>query len=167
MSNRLIFKAASFGLALGVILCASAIAAPPSKAPARKPAPQKGGGGGSNNNGALTAAFNAYLDQLRVKLDKNWYVADGKNHVTLSVNVASDGGATGLELTSSPSDTKAEQAASDAFNGAQPLSALPSGVESVKLTLTFDSTADPHGDSNRSIGAKVENVALQGSKPAN
>lgn len=161
MRNRLILKAAALSAALGIMFLSVVAQAKPA---AKKPSAAPPAGG--NNNAAINAAFNSYLNSLRAKLDKNWYVADGKNHVTLSADVAIDGTVTNLNITSSPSDTKAEQAASDAFNSSQPLQALPGGVQSIKLTLTFDSTADPHGDSSRQIGSKVDSVVLAGAKPA-
>jgi TonB family protein len=154
--STLILKAVALSAAMGIILSASAIAKPAAKAAA----PAK-----SASNAALQSAFNAYLDNVRNKIDKNWYVADGKNHVTLTMDLSADGSVTNLNITSSPSNTTAEQAASDAFNQAQPLGALPGGTQQIKLTLTFDSTADPHGDSNRSIGAKVD-VPPPAAKPA-
>lgn len=140
------------------LICATAlnVVAKPAAKPVKKAGPAKAAPCAPQAQQS-SAAYNAYLGRMRDKLDKNWYVADGKNHVTLSCNVASDGSVTGLTLTSSPSDTKAEQAASDAFNASQPLEAPPGG-KAVKLTLTFDSTADPHGDSTRSIGAKLDPI---------
>lgn len=114
-----------------------------------------------SNSGATAAACNNYLNRVRAKVDKNWYVADGKNHVVLSVVVAPDGTVTDLNITSTPTDTKAEQAASDAFNQSQPLEALPSGSKAMKMTLTFDSNADPHGDSSRTIGARLDPVTTK------
>jgi TonB family protein len=170
MSNRLILKAVALSAAVGIIYSASAIAKPAAKPAPKRPAaaakPAPAAANHAASDAALTAGFNAYLNTLRGKLDKNWYVADGKNHVTLTADVAADGTVTNLSITSSPSDTKAEQAASDAFNASQPLASLPGGVQSVKLTLTFDSTADPHGDSSRNIGSKVDSIVLPGSKPA-
>jgi TonB family protein len=167
MSNRLILNAAILTAALRIIFSGSVTAKPAAKPAAKRPAAAKAAPAANHaaSDAALTAGFNAYLNTLRGKLDKNWYVADGKNHVTLTADVAADGTVTNLNLASSPSDTKAEQAASDAFNASQPLTSLPGGVQSVKLTLTFDSTADPHGDSSRNIGSKVDSVVLPGTKP--
>lgn len=123
-------------------------------------------GGAAQGNAALTASFNAYCDSLRNKLDKGWSVADGSNKVTVTADVDKDGSVTNLKISSNPTSTAAEQAASDAFNFAQPLTALPAGVQSIKLSLTFDSTADPHGDSSRNIITKVDNIVLPGATTA-
>lgn len=161
-------------IALATLVLSSwtgASAKPAAKPAARKPAAQAGAkprtaAPANNNNAALTAAFNAYCDSLRNRLDKGWNVADGTNKVTLTADVDKDGTVTNLNIKSSPSNTTAEQAASDAFNSAQPLSALPSNVQSIKLTLSFESTADPHGDSSRNIGTRIDNIILPGTTPA-
>lgn len=160
--NRRTLTLAATALLMGSLVPgadAKPAARPAAKRPAARPASN------ASSNAALTAAFNNYLNRLRAKLDKNWYVADGKNHVTLTATMAADGSVTNVSLCSSPTDTKAEQAASDAFNQSQPLDPLPTNVQSLKLVLTFDSSADPHGDSSRSIGAKVEQVVLAGQQP--
>ena len=123
-------------------------------APARQAAPN------------LSGAYKGYLDSLRARVDGKWLLADGKNHVVLAVDVAPDGTVTNLNLTSSPSNTAAEQAASDAFNQSQPLGMLPSGSPPIRLTLTFESTADPHGDNNHSISAKLDVNQPAGTAPA-
>ena len=102
-----------------------------------------------------SAAYNAYLGRLRVKILDKWMMADGKNHVILTANVNQDGSVADVNLVSTPTCTPAEQAASDAFNQAQPLEALPGGM-GAKLTLTFDSTVDPHGDSTSNLGCRLD-----------
>ncbi len=91
-------------------------------------------------------------------MDNNWYLADGKNRVTLELRVAEDGGVTDLNVSSTPKNSEAEQAASDAFNKSQPLPALPSGSPPVKMTLVFSSTADPHGDNTRDITGRIDPI---------
>lgn len=108
---------------------------------------------------SLAPAYNAYIGALRAKVDNNWYLADGRNKVIIALHVAPDGSVTDLDITSTPKNSEAEQAASDAFNKAQPLPALPAGSPPVKLTLTFTSTADPHGDNDRDISGLIEPVA--------
>jgi len=113
---------------------------------------------GTHTSGALNAAYTSYINRLRSKLDSKWYLADGKNRVTLTLNVDKTGSVTDLKIVSSPTNTQAEQAASDAFNQSQPLEYLPSGSPPIKLTLVFESYADPHGDNNRSINGQIDQV---------
>ena len=124
------------------------------KKPPAKPSQRQGG---PNLN---TAAINSYLSGLRDKLDQYWDLADGKNRVTLTATVASDGIASDLSISSAPSNQQAEQAANEAFAKAQPMGSLPAGAgERVKLTVIFESYADPHGDSNRNITTKMDPMA--------
>jgi TonB family protein len=109
--------------------------------------------------GALNGAYSAYINRLRGKLDSKWYLADGKNHVVICVNLDPNGSVTNLNITSTPTNTQAEQAANDAFNQSQPLEALPGGSPAVKLSITFDSVADPHGDNSRQISAQIDQLA--------
>jgi TonB family protein len=111
--------------------------------------------------GALNAAYTSWINRLRGKLDRNWYLADGTNLVTITATVSPDGSVSNFNVSSSPNNATAEQAAADAFNHAQPLEGLPSGSSDVKLTLTFKSFADPHGDNSRSITGQISaaNVA--------
>lgn len=128
-------------LGLSAADCAPAKA--PSKAvPAKAPA------------AAANPIFNNYVNALRSKIDKNWNPPQGTNHVVLSVQVANDGSVSNLNLSSSPKNGEAEQKASDAFNGAQPLTALPGGA-SASLTVTFDSTAD-QWDSKASVSVRMD-----------
>lgn len=144
---------------IGLLSTTTALMPAESKAPikAKKPAakvqPGKGCGTAVASSGAI---FNSYIARVRPKVENNWYLADGKNHVVLSVTVAADGSVTDLALTSSPTNTQAEQAATDAFNKAQPLESLPTGTGPVRLTMTFDSFADPHGDSNRNLSLRMD-----------
>jgi TonB family protein len=121
------------------------------------PSPSKGG--------ALNAAYTGYINRLRSKLDSKWYLADGHNHVVICVNVDPNGSVTNLNIASTPSNTQAEQAANDAFNQTQPLEVLPGGSPPVKLSITFDSVADPHGDNSRQISAQID--PLTPAAPAN
>jgi TonB family protein len=136
---------------------AKAHAKPSTSRPAPAAAPAKGG--------ALNAAYAAYINRLRGKLDSKWYLADGRNHVVIILNVDPNGSVTNLNITSSPTNTQAEQAANDAFNQSQPLEGLPGGSPAVKLAITFDSVADPHGDNSRQISAQID--PLTPAAPAN
>lgn len=101
----------------------------------------------------------SYLIRLREKLDNNWNLADGRNSVTLCARIDADGSASDISATSTPSSPEAEQNANEAFAKAQPLEALPkSAGAAVKLTITFDSFADPHGDTNRNLTTKLDPV---------
>lgn len=131
----------------------AAIAQAKKKAPV-KPAQRQGG---PNLN---TAAINNYLSNLRDKLDQYWELADGKNRVNLTATLAADGIASDISVSSTPSNQAAEQAANEAFAKAQPMGGLPAGAgERVKLTVIFESYADPHGDSNRNISTKMDPMA--------
>jgi len=112
----------------------------------------------------LTAAYNAYLNRLRDKVLNSWNVPDGKNRVTLQVTVSTDGASGDAALSSAPSNNAAEQAASAAWSLAQPLEPLPSGSPPVKIILTFESSASPHGDSTSNLLTRLE--PLNAPKPA-
>jgi hypothetical protein len=114
----------------------------------------------------FSAAYKAYGDRLRAKLYNKWLIPDGKNRVTLSAVLATDGTVSNMSLASSPHDTQAEQAANDAFNQSQPLESLPSGSPAAKLTLTFESTADPHGDTKSNLSMMLEPINQKASEPA-
>lgn len=111
------------------------------------------------------AAFNAYLDRLRAKLLHSWTVPDGKNHVVVTSTVGIDGSVTEVSVTSTPSNAVAEQAASDSFHGAQPLESLPNGHTASRLTCTFDSNADPHGDFTSNVGLHMDPIMLKQETP--
>ncbi len=106
----------------------------------------------------LSGAYTAYLDRLRGKVQPNWTFPDGKNHVTLQVQVEPDGTASNITLSSTPKSEPAEQAANAAFAQVQPLAPLPDKSPAVKVTLTFDSFSDPHGDSNSSLTGRLDPV---------
>jgi TonB family protein len=158
--NRNVFSVIAASGLLLALACPGAWTKPASK-PAPKPAVNKGAN--THVSGALNAAYTNYINQLRGKLDSKWYLADGRNRVTITLNVDPAGSVTDLKIVSSPANTQAEQAASDAFNQSQPLAALPSGSPPIKLTLVFESYADPHGDNNRSIKGQIDQVV---EKPA-
>jgi len=104
-----------------------------------------------------SSAAGAYLDRLREKMDKHWYLADGTNHVVIKATVLANGSVENVELTSTPKNESAEQAANEAFLKAQPLESLPSGSgERCCLVLDMDSFADPHGDSRRTVKSRME-----------
>ncbi|MBX9667199.1 MAG: hypothetical protein K2X93_06250 [Candidatus Obscuribacterales bacterium] len=112
------------------------------------------------SSGLSSPEINSYLIRLREKLDSNWTLADGQNKVTLSARIDADGQASEISATSTPSCPEAEQSANEAFAKVQPLEALPkSAGTAVKLTIIFDSFADPHGDTNRNLTTTLDPVA--------
>ena len=114
------------------------------------------------NRSSMPASFNsslagAYLDRLREKMDKHWYLADGTHHVVIKATVTANGTVDNVELSSSPKSEAAEQAANEAFLKAQPLESLPSGSgDKCLVILDMDSYADPHGDSRRTVKSRME-----------
>lgn len=96
----------------------------------------------------LTPQYNAYVNQLRGKLNSAWNYPDGKNHVTIQCVLSADGAVSDFQISSSPKSAAAEEAANQAFNQAQPLETLPGNTPSAKLTLTFESTSSQHESSS-------------------
>jgi hypothetical protein len=113
----------------------------------------------------LTAAYNAYLNRLRHKVLNNWNVPDGKNQVVVQAAIAVDGTLGEISAVSTPGNEAAEQAATAALSLAQPLEALPAQSPPVRLVLTFESTADPHGDSTSNLSSKLEPLKAAASNP--
>ncbi|MCW5823277.1 MAG: hypothetical protein KIT34_10770 [Cyanobacteria bacterium TGS_CYA1] len=106
-----------------------------------------------------SSASGAYLDRLREKMDKHWYLADGTHHVVIKAIILSNGSVENVELSSTPKSEAAEQAANEAFLKAQPLEALPSGSgQKCCIILNMESYADPHGDSRRTVRSRMEVV---------
>jgi len=115
----------------------------------------------------LSNQYNAYVNKLRGKILNVWDYPSGKNHVVLEATVGNDGSVVGVVLKSTPKSNEAEQSANGAFAQVQPLEALPAGTPpNVKITLTFDSSADPHGDSSSSLGAKLDPIQPPKLQPA-
>lgn len=131
-------------------------------APVRKQVRAANGSTGSNKG---TAANTAYLSRLRAKLLNNWSVPNGKNRVVLSTTINADGSVGDVSLTSTPKSADAEIAGSEAFAKSQPLEALPGGGQA-KLVLTFESSADPHGDSSSNVYTQIIPVAATKAAPA-
>jgi hypothetical protein len=125
------------------------------KAPARPSKASPAAAGHAAAPGATSAVYNTYANQLRAKMATGWQFPSGDNHVTLTVEVGSDGSVSNLSLTSSPKNTEAEQKANDAFNSAQPLQALPSNCSGATITCLFDSKAD-QWDSHANISVKLD-----------
>jgi TonB family protein len=168
VSIRLIKTAILTTIVVAAGASSAAIAAPAKTAPAaRRPASAQGRTASGNTitaaqgNGALNSAYDSYLNGLRQRMDKEWYLVDGNNHVSLTMTVATDGSVTELDINSSPKNTQAEQAASDAFNKVQPLPSLPSGSGNVRMTLSFDSKASQH-DNERHLSGRIDSMPTAG-----
>lgn len=167
-SNQLCFSFFCWTVAAGLAVQQSPCQAAPKTAPKAKPAAHSNAKPAANarpaavtpksapTNPALTAAYNSYINALKSKIEKTWNYPDGKNHVALSILVAQDGSVSDLKLSSTPNSPTAEQAANDAFNQAQPLPALPASSPPCRLTITFDSNADPHGDTKGHFFIKLD-----------
>lgn len=161
MSERLVaFQNVVARLALPVALLSlfsfsnSAMAAPQNKAPATKNTVQRKAPP-VNNSAALTG----YWNRLRVRLQNNWQVPDGKNTVVLTANIASDGSSTDVSVEGHPKDSQAEVSATEAFNKTLPLEALPSGVGAARLTVNFEYQYDPHGDGYSKVSGQISQTA--------
>jgi hypothetical protein len=128
-----------------------AIAAPPAKRP---PAVN------------LTGSYNAYLNKLRAKILSSWSPAEGKNKVILQAVVGNDGSVSDLTLKSTPPNPQAEESANAAFAQAQPLEPLPANSPNARITLTFDSFSDPHGDSSANLGTRMDPITPPKLQPA-
>jgi len=117
-------------------------------APRPQARPRNGGGGGMVT--ASPGAITSYCNRLWSKVNNNWEFANGKNHVILTVDVDSGGNVFSTSASSQPKNPDAESKAQQALSKSQPLDALPTGLPSARLTITFDSTADPHGEASSS-----------------
>ncbi|MCC7531548.1 MAG: hypothetical protein IT342_23800 [Candidatus Melainabacteria bacterium] len=133
-----------------------AIAAPQAKAPAKVAAPAQQKRPASVNN---SAALTAYWNRLRVRLQNNWQVPDGKNTVVLTANVAADGSSSDIVAEGHPKDPQAEVSAAEAFNKSLPLEALPQGVASAKITVNFEYQYDPHGDGYSKVSGQISQTS--------
>jgi len=123
--------------------------------PAHKPAARPA----ANNQAALNRAMEGYLSRLRVRLTNNWTVPDGKNVVVLEAVVDPAGATTDVSTARSKADSVALDSATIAFEKSHPLEHFPAGSNAPgKLVITFTSTADPHGDSNSSIGLRIDPI---------
>ena len=143
---------------LSLLVVSEAAKAAPAKGgakPAAAPAPAAKRPPSANNSAALTG----YWNRLRVRLQNNWQVPDGKNTVVLTVNVAADGASSDMVTTGHPKDPQAEVSVAEAFNKSLPLEALPAGVSSAKITVNFDYQYDPHGDGHSGVSGQIQQMA--------
>jgi hypothetical protein len=107
-------------------------------------------------NAQSNVDINRYLASLRPKLMHNWLLPDGKNLVVLTTLINADGTSTNVTMTSQPNNEAAEQAANDSFSKILPLPPLPPHLKAAKLTLNFQSNADPHGDSQSNLTMNLD-----------
>ncbi|CAN5589406.1 hypothetical protein BH10CYA1_BH10CYA1_10110 [soil metagenome] len=133
--------------------------------PAARPVARPARGSAAPSNTKNTAAYTGYLTRLRGKLLNNWNVPNGKNKVILTTLVSADGTVGDLGLSSTPKNADGEIAGSEAFAKSQPLEAIPGGGQ-VKLILTFESSADPHGDSSSNVYTQIVPVPVAKTAPA-
>lgn len=103
-------------------------------------------------------ALKAYCGRLWNKIVPHWYVPDGNNLVTVTAIVAADGNVESVTTISQPKCPEAENSAQAAFEHAKPLEAIPGGIARVKVSVTFKSKADPHGDSSSSGSVQIDPV---------
>lgn len=161
------FNVSASGMAFSLILLSCTflpvcqVAAAPAKtltakgAPAGKSArpnrPAKGG--------ASQAAIGSYCGKVWSNVSSKWLVPDGNNHVVITTELASDGSYGDMSVTSSPKNQEAEAAAMTALDQSKPLDLLPTGMTRGKMTITFDSKADPHGDCSSGGSVRLDPLA--------
>jgi TonB family protein len=142
---------AKYGKVLVIVLVLSTLsslvlAAPPSGK--REPMPAQAGN---------DAESQSYLANLRGRVLNNWLLPDGVNTVVIDATVTPNGDVLDTSTSRSTGDANAIQAAMDAFNKSQPLSHLPTKYKgNCRITLTFTSKADPHGESESNLDSKIE-----------
>jgi hypothetical protein len=120
---------------------------------------------GQPDRGELTGAIRTYSQKLWNRILPNWIYPDGTNHVTLTAVVANDGSVESVALSSQPKNTEAESSAQTAFDRIKPLSALPTGLTKARITVVFDSKADPHGDSSSNGSVHIDAADTRSSSP--
>ena len=102
----------------------------------------------------------SFLANLRARVLNNWLLPDGKNVVVLEATVNTNGDVAEVKTGESKADPLAIEAATNAFDKAQPLGHLPSKYHSdCRITLTFTSDVDPHGDSTSNLTSAIDQVA--------
>jgi hypothetical protein len=86
-----------------------------------------------------------------------WEATDGKNTVVLETEIDPNGAISEIKSSNSRAGDIAIQAAKMAFEKVQPLEALPISQKAKgKLTVTFTSSVDPHGDSTSNIMTRID-----------
>lgn len=150
---------------VGNTIVASELSAAPTRKPPAKKAAQPGPPAPKSVD--LSGPYTAYISRLRGKIINNWDYPPGKFHVVLQAVVSADGSVSDLTVTSNPKGEVAERAASAAFSQAQPLEPLPAqSTPTVRITFNFDSTYDPHGDSNSNLSGRLDPIQPPKMQPA-
>jgi TonB family protein len=100
-----------------------------------------------------------FLASLRARVLNNWLLPDGNNVVVLVATVNAQGDVTDVSTSESKADPLAIEAARNAFEKAQPLGRPPSRYAGdCKITLTFTSKVDPHGDSTSDLTSRIDQI---------
>ncbi len=160
-----IFASIALVSSLAVTIAGVPANAAPAKAAATKAAPTKAAPAARKSvNADNSAALSGYWNRLRVRLQNNWQVPDGKNNVVLTANISSDGSSSDVVATGHPKDAQAEVSATEAFNKSLPLEALPSGVSAAAISVDFEYEYDPHGDGHHKVSGSIRQTG--GPNPA-
>jgi hypothetical protein len=102
----------------------------------------------------------AFLANLRARVLNNWLLPDGKNVVILEATVNGNGDVLEVKTSESKADALAIEAATNAFEKSQPLGRLPSKYSGdCKITLTFTTNVDPHGDSTSDLTSRIDQIS--------
>lgn len=148
----------ALNMSVGSLEAAPVKAPAPAKTPAvKKPVVKIQTGGPSK------AAVESYCGHVWNKIYSKWILPDGNNHVTLTAEIGSDGSLGDISANSTPKNAEAEAAAMTALDQAKPLDLLPSGMNSGKLTINFNSKADPHGDSSSGGSVRLDPISVSAS----
>jgi hypothetical protein len=138
----------------------SAVEQKASATPAAKPKPGAVRRAPASSNQQLSN----YLVRLRGKLLRIWEPTDGKNTVVLEAVVDPSGAVSDLKTSNSRASDIAIQTATTAFEKVQPLEPLPTSAKSPgKLSITFTSAVDPHGDSTSNIMTRIDPLPVSAS----
>lgn len=101
----------------------------------------------------------AFLARLRQRVLNNWLLPDGHNVVVIEATANPNGDVLEVKTDQSKADALAIEAATSAFENAKPLGNLPVKYHGdCKITLTFTSHVDPHGDSTSDLTSRIDQV---------
>lgn len=157
------FNVSGIGMALSLILlsCTFLPVSEVAAAPTAKGASvgKSARPGRPAQGGASQAAIGSYCGKVWSKVSSKWLVPDGNNHVVITTELASDGSYGDISVTSSPKNQEAEAAAMTALEQSKPLDLLPTGMARGKMTITFNSKADPHGDCSSGGSVRLDPLA--------
>jgi TonB family protein len=111
---------------------------------------------------AVDNSGQAFCNRVWSKISSKWLLADGNNQVILTCVLDAKGNPQDITIKSSPQCEAAQVSANQAFNDAQPFGpppALKCSNGEVKVTVTFNSRVDPHGDSSSSGQVRIDPVS--------